>query len=59
MDKMLYPFITQHLAPYFGAAVIQIEHRFYGPYQPIMGRDVSNIANKTMMDYIKVNNEKN
>ncbi|KAL3758756.1 hypothetical protein ACHAWU_001772 [Discostella pseudostelligera] len=35
---MLYPFVTQHLAPYFGAAVIEIEHRFYGPYQPIVGR---------------------
>lgn len=38
---MLYPFITQHLAPHFGAAVIEIEHRFYGPYQPIMGRDAT------------------
>ena len=38
---MLYPFITQHLAPKFGAAVIEIEHRFYGPYQPIMGRDAT------------------
>lgn len=38
---MLYPFVTQHLAPYFGAAVIQIEHRFYGPYQPIMGREAT------------------
>ena len=38
---MLYPFITQHLAPHFGAAVIQIEHRFYGQYQPIIGRDAT------------------
>mmetsp|Transcript_24688 Transcript_24688/g.53252 ORF Transcript_24688/g.53252 Transcript_24688/m.53252 type:complete len:407 (+) Transcript_24688:170-1390(+) len=38
---MLYPFVTQHLAPYFGAAVIQIEHRFYGPYQPITGREAT------------------
>jgi hypothetical protein len=36
---MLYPFVTKRLALYFGAAVIQIEHRFYGPYQPIMGRE--------------------
>ena len=41
LEKMLYPFITEHLAPRFGAAVIQIEHRFYGPYQPIMGREAS------------------
>ena len=27
---MLYPFVTKHLAPRFGAAVIEIEHRFYG-----------------------------
>ncbi|KAL7538230.1 hypothetical protein ACHAXR_010625 [Thalassiosira sp. AJA248-18] len=38
-DGLLYPFISQHLAPHFGAAVIEIEHRFYGPYQPIMGRE--------------------
>ena len=38
---MLYPFITQHLAPRFGAAVIEIEHRFYGPYQPIVGRQAT------------------
>ena len=38
---MLYPFVTEHLAPRFGAAVIQIEHRFYGPYQPIMGREAT------------------
>ena len=40
-NGMLYPFVTQHLAPRFGAAVIQIEHRFYGPYQPIMGREAT------------------
>ncbi|KAL3782820.1 hypothetical protein ACHAWO_005733, partial [Cyclotella atomus] len=38
---MLYPFVTEHLAPRFGAAVIEIEHRFYGPYQPIMGREAT------------------
>ncbi|KAL7520276.1 hypothetical protein ACHAWX_005008 [Stephanocyclus meneghinianus] len=38
---MLYPFITEHLAPRFSAAVIEIEHRFYGPYQPIMGREAT------------------
>ena len=25
LDKMLYPFVTQHLAPHFGASVIEIE----------------------------------
>eukprot|EP00804_Cyclotella_cryptica_P001729 CCRYP_009090-RA/>CCRYP_009090-RA protein AED:0.07 eAED:0.07 QI:0/-1/0/1/-1/1/1/0/558 len=38
---MLYPFVTEHLAPRFGAAVIEIEHRFYGPYRPIMGREAT------------------
>mmetsp|Transcript_21216 Transcript_21216/g.44553 ORF Transcript_21216/g.44553 Transcript_21216/m.44553 type:complete len:559 (+) Transcript_21216:121-1797(+) len=38
---MLYPFVTNHLAPRFGAAVVQIEHRFYGPYQPIVGREAT------------------
>ena len=32
---MLYPFITEDLAKRFGAAVVQPEHRFYGPYQPL------------------------
>ena len=39
LGHMVYPFLTQHLASYFGAAVLQIEHRFYGPYQPITGRE--------------------
>jgi lysosomal Pro-X carboxypeptidase len=29
------------LAPRFGAAVIEIEHRFYGPYRPIMDREAT------------------
>ena len=41
LEKMLYPFIEEHLAPRFGAAVIYVEHRFYGPYQPIMGREAT------------------
>jgi len=41
---MLYPFLTQHLAPYFGAAVIQIEHRFYGQYQPIINATVKQLV---------------
>ena len=32
---MLYPFVTEVLAKRFKAAVLQIEHRFYGPYHPI------------------------
>lgn len=31
----LYPFVTQDLAKRYGAAVVQPEHRFYGPYPPI------------------------
>jgi hypothetical protein len=38
---MLYPFVTRRLAPHFRAAVIQVEHRFYGPYRPITGRDAT------------------
>lgn len=38
LDGMLYPFVTRHLASHFGAAVVNPEHRFYGPYQPITGR---------------------
>jgi hypothetical protein len=40
---MMYPFITKHLAPYFGAAVIQVEHRFYGTYPPIPNATVSDL----------------
>ena len=35
-DGFFYPFITEHLAPHFGAAVLQIEHRFYGPHVPVV-----------------------
>jgi hypothetical protein len=38
---MLYPFVTEHLAPHFGAAVVQVEHRFYGRYRPIVGREAT------------------
>ncbi|EED90887.1 hypothetical protein THAPSDRAFT_29166 [Thalassiosira pseudonana CCMP1335] len=38
---ILYPFVSEHLARRFGAAVIQIEHRFYGPFQPIVGREAT------------------
>mmetsp|Transcript_4541 Transcript_4541/g.6545 ORF Transcript_4541/g.6545 Transcript_4541/m.6545 type:complete len:597 (-) Transcript_4541:1298-3088(-) len=34
-NGMLYPFVTEVLAKKFGAAVVQPEHRFYGPYQPM------------------------
>jgi hypothetical protein len=33
---MLYPYVTHDLAKRFGAAVVQPEHRFYGPYQPLV-----------------------
>jgi hypothetical protein len=34
-DGMYYPFVNEYLAKQFQAAVIQMEHRFYGPFQPI------------------------
>jgi hypothetical protein len=37
---MLYPFVTQVLAKQFQAAVLQIEHRFYGPYHPILNATI-------------------
>ena len=38
---MLYPFVTGRLARHFRAAVIQVEHRFYGPHRPVMGREAT------------------
>jgi len=38
---MLYPFVTGRLASHFGAAVIQVEHRFYGEHRPISGREAT------------------
>ncbi|CAJ1930855.1 unnamed protein product [Cylindrotheca closterium] len=35
---LYYPFITHHLAPKFGAYVLQPEHRFYGKSQPLFHR---------------------
>jgi len=43
-NGMLYPFVTDALAKRFSAAVIQAEHRFYGPYQPL--KFPSSIARK-------------
>ena len=40
---MLYPFITEVLAKRFSAAVVQPEHRFYGPYQPIQNATVNQL----------------
>ena len=34
-DGFFYPFVTEHLAKDFHAAVLQPEHRFYGPYAPV------------------------
>jgi hypothetical protein len=47
-NGMLYPFVTDILAKRFHAAVIQAEHRFYGPYQPLKyyPSSSSNIAHK-------------
>ena len=38
---MLYPFVTGRLAPHFGAAVVQVEHRFYGEHRPVSGREAT------------------
>lgn len=38
---LIYPFITDHLAKYFGAFVLQPEHRFYGRSQPIPRSDIA------------------
>ena len=34
-NGMLYPYVTHDLARRLSAAVVQPEHRFYGPYQPL------------------------
>jgi len=44
LEKMLYPFVNEHLAFHFGAAVVQIEHRFYGPYQPLPNATVEELT---------------
>ena len=40
---MLYPFVTEVLAKRFNAAVVQPEHRFYGPYIPIQEPTVTQL----------------
>jgi len=40
---MLYPFVTEVLAKKFGAAVLQIEHRFYGPYMPVQNATIAQL----------------
>jgi hypothetical protein len=40
---MLYPFVTEVLAKRFNAAVVQPEHRFYGPYIPLREPTVSQL----------------
>uniref|UniRef100_A0A7R9WFY5 Prolylcarboxypeptidase n=1 Tax=Pseudictyota dubia TaxID=2749911 RepID=A0A7R9WFY5_9STRA len=44
---MLYPFVTDILAKKFQAAVLQIEHRFYGPYWPL-----ANPTNSELVDLL-------
>jgi hypothetical protein len=48
-DGMYYPFINEYLAKQFQAAVIQIEHRLYGPYQPIR-----NASTDELLQYLTV-----
>ena len=62
LGHMVYPFITQHLASYFGAAVIQIEHRFYGPYPPVKDATVSDLLElltpqQAMADMVRLGKE--
>ena len=40
-NGMLYPYVTGDLAVRFGAAVVQPEHRFFGPYPPVPYDEVS------------------
>lgn len=40
---MLYPFVTEVLAKRFNAAVVQPEHRFYGPYIPMQEPTVAQL----------------
>ncbi|KAL3827306.1 hypothetical protein ACHAXA_005052 [Cyclostephanos tholiformis] len=46
-DGILYPFVAGVLAKKFRAAVVQPEHRFYGPYPPVPYDDVTP---KTLLD---------
>jgi len=50
-DGILYPFVSEHLAPHFSAMVIQPEHRFYGDSQPLGSQ--SKVTNE---DLIKLMN---
>jgi len=43
-NGMLYPYVTRDLAARFGAAVVQPEHRFFGPYPPVPYGEVSTDA---------------
>lgn len=36
VDRILYPFISHHMAPRFGALTLCIEHRFYGESYPLV-----------------------
>lgn len=40
-DGFLYPFVTQHLAKLFHAAVLEPEHRFYGKSTPLPATQVT------------------
>ena len=45
----IYPFVSEDLAKYFGAAVIQPEHRFYGVKKP-----VSNATKEELLELLTV-----
>ena len=46
-DGILYPFVSEHLAPHFSAMVIQPEHRFYGDSQPL--GSTSKVTNEALI----------
>ena len=49
LDRMLYPFINDHLAKTFGAFVVQPEHRFYGESQPV-GSTLDNLPSNDELE---------
>ena len=58
-DGFFYPFVTEVLAKRFSAAVLQIEHRFYGPYVPIANATNSQLEklltpSQAMADMVKL-----
>ena len=47
-NGIIYPFVSEHLAKYFSALVIQPEHRFYGKSQPL--KDIHHVSNSDLKE---------